>query len=69
MDWIFVNIITKCLNLTWKPIKNDLNNTPPEERENLKDSIKAKYNKTAHILIGEKAQSYINDMKIAQKFC
>ena len=48
--------------------KNDLKNTVPEERENLKESIKAKYNRTSHILTGEKAQNYLNDMKIAQKF-
>ena len=58
----------KMLEFDLEAYKNDLKNTPPEERENLKDSIKAKYNKTAHILTGEKAKSYINDMKIAQKF-
>lgn len=58
----------KMLEFDLEVYRNDLNNTPPEERESLKDSIKAKYNKTAHILTGEKAQSYINDMKIAQKF-
>lgn len=48
--------------------RNELKNIDSNDENNLKMSIKEEYNKAAHILRGEKAQNYLNDMKIAQRF-